>query len=188
MFLKKGFSGVKLAVPVSDFITSPTTTTTTLATTTITTSRATTTVTNTPATTTITLFDPLDSTQLNGVSSTTTIRVTTTTQASTSSTTTSTKVTSTTVPTTSRAATAPTEPKTSVCFIENGQNYPGNDIGGVFVSDPTECCNACGRNSSCVAFSYFSSFNYCYFKGAKPDKDTSEDYGEMVSGVVTSRG
>jgi hypothetical protein len=92
----------------------------------------------------------------------------------------------TTIPTTTRAPTPSTPPKMSICYIESGINYPGNDIGGKFVANSSECCHHCGRMPGCVSFSFHTEHGYCFYKGIMPDEKVGERYLEFVSGVIHS--
>lgn len=57
--------------------------------------------------------------------------------------------------------------KASVCVDSADTNYPGNDIpnqGFGSVASQQDCCNLCGANPGCTAYSYSSADKYCWLK------------------------
>lgn len=86
-------------------------------------------------------------------------------------------------PTTTTVATAV---RSTICFIENNANYPGNDLSGQGnINDPGACCTLCGQTTGCVAWSYYKQFNYCFLKSAAPTSP-GQTYAGLVSGKIVN--
>ncbi len=82
----------------------------------------------------------------------------------------------------------------SVCNPTIDSNYPGNDIPGQgYGNVPTylDCCNLCGANPACTAFSYSVNDKYCWLKN--PDISSGGYNGQLdyyptyISGAIVAR-
>ncbi|CAF0832535.1 unnamed protein product [Brachionus calyciflorus] len=102
-------------------------------------------------------------------------------------TTTGTTTPATTAPSTSTTtSTQSTTTKVSGCFIENDINYAGYDLRGVgSVPLASDCCNLCGADPQCQAWSYYVEYQYCYLKTS--GNGPKDPYPGMLSGVVKVR-
>ncbi|KAF0692596.1 Aste57867_16337 [Aphanomyces stellatus] len=67
----------------------------------------------------------------------------------------------------------------SCTSIENGVDYPGNDLSGVPANAAEDCCGICAATAKCKAFSF--AYGTCYLKSAKANGVPN---GAVRSGVV----
>ena len=68
------------------------------------------------------------------------------------------------------APTVATTTRAAICVESADTNYPGNDIpnqGFGSVASSTDCCNLCGANPSCTAYSYSPADKYCWIKNPR---------------------
>ena len=61
-------------------------------------------------------------------------------------------------------------------------DYPGNDIGHVFVPTAVECQQKCKEEKRCMFFGYIKSDKKCYLKDSKATPSAHQD---RVSGPKT---
>ncbi len=69
--------------------------------------------------------------------------------------------------TTTVAPTVATTTRAAVCIESADTNYPGNDLpnqGFGNVASSADCCNLCGANPACTAYSYSPADKYCWIK------------------------
>jgi hypothetical protein len=59
--------------------------------------------------------------------------------------------------------------KSTCTSFEVGKNRPFNDIATVPATDPSDCCDACHKESGCKLFSWSWLENLCYLKDAQGD-------------------
>lgn len=114
-----------------------------------------------------------------------TVATTTTTTTTTPTTTSTTTATTTTASTTTTVSTTTNRP--SACFVENDYVYNGNDLSVSVVTSVGDCCNLCGDNPSCIAFSFFSANSVCILKSQLPSLAQRVQQTLVFSGIVTLR-
>ncbi len=70
------------------------------------------------------------------------------------------------------------------CNMESGAIYPGNDIGGYTLPNPSDCCNKCGQTQGCLAWSYLTATQFCYLKSALPTPNNRVSFQNSYSGTL----
>jgi hypothetical protein len=63
--------------------------------------------------------------------------------------------------------------------------FVGNELSGLYAESPTVCCMMCFQTLECRAWSYFTSFRYCFLKSAPPIQDQQRSsYLTVISGII----
>lgn len=91
-------------------------------------------------------------------------------------------------------STAGTTTRASVCIPSIDSNFPGNDLPGQGygnVASYLDCCNICGSNPLCTAFSYSVVDRYCWLKNPPLASGSYngqiDPYPNYVSGSLVGR-
>jgi hypothetical protein len=75
-------------------------------------------------------------------------------------------------------------------LMDDGVDYPGNDLERVSNVESAElCCEECANNEECVAWSFQTAESVCFLKGASPrDTITKISNDDFTSGMPTQVG
>lgn len=79
-----------------------------------------------------------------------------------------------------------------VCSISSRYTYYGNDLSSAALSSPSDCCDRCGKTNGCLAWVFFTDYNYplvanCFLKYSKNTKDRRQYYANVISGELVNK-
>jgi hypothetical protein len=91
--------------------------------------------------------------------------------------------------TSSRPSSPTTATRASICITSSDTYYYGGDIlrGLTNIANYVDCCNLCGSNSRCTAFSYDPNNKSCFLKNINPSNARTQSMSGFVSGYVFAR-
>lgn len=80
-----------------------------------------------------------------------------------------------------------TTKKLSTCLVEFGADYIGFDFSSMLSGTVSDCCNLCGNNPLCFAFSYHNSTTLCTLKGTVPEMKFRQVNESTIFGTIQLR-